>query len=73
MKKYIIITAAEVANVDYSKVLQNSINTVRHSLNGSLALVSFYGDTPSFLNGKTQYNHSDIMEILASADWHEEE
>jgi hypothetical protein len=49
------------------------MNTVRHSLNGSLALVSFYGDTPSFLNGKTQYNYTDIMEILTSAEWYEEE
>ena len=73
MKKYVIINTGEVNSVDFDKVTQTSASTVRHSLNGSLALVAFYGDTPSFLNGKDQYNHDEIMTILSSNAWYEEE
>lgn len=73
MKKYIIINASEVSSVDFTKVEQTSIDTLRYSLNNSLALVSFYNDTPSFLNGKDQYNNSEILTILATSAWQEEE
>ena len=36
------------------------------------ALVKFEGTTPSFLNGKTQYNHAQIRTILTdeSQGWY---
>ena len=34
--------------------------------------VGSVGDTPSFLDGKTQYNHSQIRTILDGTDWTEE-
>ena len=72
MKKYVIINASEVSDVDFSLVEQTSVDTIRYSLDRSLALVSFTGSTPSFLNGKTIYNHTEIIEILNGVDWTEE-
>ena len=69
MKKYVIINTSELSSVDYSLVEQDSENTVRRSLDGSLALVSFFGSTPSFLNGKTEYNKEGINSIITSTDW----
>ena len=71
--KYVIINANEVSNVDFSKVLQTSANTLRYSLDKSKALLKYKGNQPSFLNGKTEYDYEDIMNILNSAEWHEEE
>ena len=71
--KYVIINANEVSNVDFSKVLQTSANTLRYSLDKSKALLKYKGNQPSFLNGKTEYNYEDIMNILNSAEWYEEE
>ena len=71
-RKYVIINASEVSSVDFSQVMETSANTLRYSLDDSQTFVKFDGDTPSFLSGKTQYNHSQIRTILAGEDWTEE-
>ena len=72
MKKYVIINANEVSNVDFDLVEQTSSATVRYSLDKSLALVSFTGSTPSFLDGKTTYTHQEILAEMAKSTWEEE-
>ena len=73
MKKYVIINAGEVSSIDFSKVLETSADTLRYSLDGSKTFVKFEGDTPSFLDGKRQYDHSEIIAILQSSDWSSDE
>jgi len=68
-RKYVIIDADEVASVDFSQVNETSADTVRYSLDKSKTFVKFDGDTPSFLEGKTQYSHSEILTILAGPEW----
>ena len=72
-RKYVIINASEVGTVDFSQVHETSASTLRYSLDDSQTFVKFDGDTPSFLDGKTQYTHSQIRTILAGTDWTEEE
>lgn len=69
MKTYVIIVASEVANVDFSQVQETSADTLRYSLDGTKTFVKFEGDTPSFLEGKTQYTHSEILVELATPEW----
>jgi hypothetical protein len=71
-RKYIIINASEVGTVDFSQVMETSADTLRYSLDDSKTFVKFEGSTPSFLSGKTQYTHSEILTILAGEDWTEE-
>ena len=71
-RKYVIINASEVGSVDFSQVNETSENTLRYSLDGSQTFVKFDGATPSFLEGKTSYTHSEILTILNGEDWHEE-
>jgi len=73
MKKYVIIKTSDLSNVDYNLVEQSSLETTRKSLDNSLALVSFYGNTPSFLENITQYNNNEIIDIVTSPDWQKEE
>jgi len=69
-RKYVIINADEVDSVNFSQVDEISADTVRFSLDGSLTFVKFDTDTtPSFLVGKTQYTHSEILAILATDEW----
>ena len=68
-RKYVIIDASEVSSVDFSEVMETSVDTLRHSVDETKTLVKFAGDTPSFLDGKTQYTHSQILTILAGEDW----
>jgi hypothetical protein len=72
-RKYVIIDASEVGTVDFSQVMETSANTLRYSLDDSQTFVKFEGSTPSFLNGKTSYTHSEIRTILAGEDWTDDE
>ena len=69
-RKYVIINADEVDSVDFSQVDETSADTIRYSVDGSKTFVKFNSDTtPSFLDGKTQHSHSEILTILATDEW----
>jgi len=69
-RKYVIINSDEVDSVDFSQVDETSADTVRFSVDGTKTFVKFDTDTtPSFLEGKTQYSHSEILTILATDEW----
>ena len=61
---YVIINASDVSSVDFSKTKETSNSALRYSNDGSKTFVRFTGDTPDFLEGKTQYTHEEIMSFL---------
>ena len=63
-RKWVIIDKDEVSSVDFSQVLENSADTLRYSNNKSKTFVKYDGSQPSFLSGKTEYTHSQILAIL---------
>jgi hypothetical protein len=69
MRTYVIINSSDVSSVDFSKVAETSADTLRYSLDGTKTFVKFEGDTPAFLDGLTQYTHSEILDILATSEW----
>tara|TARA_R110002126_G_scaffold287037_1_gene439427 strand:- start:587 stop:910 length:324 start_codon:yes stop_codon:yes gene_type:complete len=70
--KYVIIPLSKVEDVDFDQVMQTSVRTLRLSEDGEYTFVKFEGNTPSFLEEYTQYNHSEMIAILknASGIWH---
>jgi hypothetical protein len=68
-RNYVIIDASEVSSVDFDQVLETSADTLRYNLAGTQTFVKFEGDAPAFLEGKTQYAHSEILDILATEEW----
>jgi len=77
-RKYVILGASEVPNIDFSQVLETSADTLRYNTNkwfyqSSKTFVKFDGDTPSFLDGKTQYTYSEISTILSETEWNKDE
>ena len=68
-RNYVIIEASEVSSVDFDQVLETSADTLRYNIAGTKTFVKFEGDTPSFLEGKTAYTHSEMLEILAGEEW----
>jgi len=72
-EKHVIINASEVSSIDFSQVIETSADTLRYSLDDSQTFVKFDGNTPSFLNGKTSYTHSEMIAVLDGVDWYEEE
>ena len=69
MRTYVIIDASEVANVDFDQVQETSAETLKYSVDGTKTFVKFEGDTPSFLIGEPQYDHAEILTILATDEW----
>ena len=47
-------------------------NEQKISLDKAKCVLKFEGDTPSFLEGKTLYNYTGIMDILNSPEWTQE-
>ena len=73
MRTYVIIDASEVVNVDFDQVQETSADTLRYSVDGTKTFVKFEGDTPSFLIGEPQYDHAEILNILAGPEWSSDE
>ena len=71
--KYTILTASEVSSIDFSKVLEDSTGTLRYNNDNTKTFVKFNGDTPSFLDGKTILNRSEILNELKENEWKPEE
>ena len=64
MRKYAIIEKTELSNINFDVLLTTSEETARHNLDKSKFIVSFEGDTPTFLEGKTIYNNTELFVIV---------
>jgi|TARA_R110002020_G_scaffold110611_1_gene255454 hypothetical protein len=67
--KYVIYNMEDSSSIDFSKVVETSLDTLRVSVDGTKVLLKFRGETPEFLEGVQQYNHSQILEIMRSEEW----
>jgi len=63
-RKYIIVNSDEVSSLDFSKVMETSVDTLRYNNDKTKTFIKFTGDTPDFLEGKAEYTHSEILSIL---------
>ena len=74
-RKYVIITSEDVSSVDFTKVEETSVNTLRWNIDNTKTFVKFTGNTPSFLTGKTQYTNDEILAILndVNGEWYIED
>lgn len=70
-RKYVILNTGDT--VDFSKILERESDSLRYNIEETKFLVKFEGDTPSFLEGKTIYSHSEILAILATDEWTSDE
>ena len=64
MKKYCIIDKSDVNNMIWDQLAIDSKDTLRWNLNNTKAIVKFIGNTPSFLNGFTEYNQEQIIGVI---------
>jgi len=68
-RTYVIIDSDEVSSVDFSQVLETSVDTVRYNLAGTRTFVKYEASKPRFLYGKDTLTHSEILAILATSEW----
>ena len=70
---YVIYNMENVSNINFSEIVQRNEETLRLSVDKTKTVLKFVGDTPAFLVGLQQYNHSEILEIIATPEWTNEE
>ena len=68
-RTYCIINSTDVSSVDFDQVFETSAETLRYSVDGSQTVLKYEGEQPSFLAGKTEYTHQEILTIIAGEDW----
>ena len=72
-RNYVIFNVSELATIDFSQVLETSVDTVRKSIDETLTFVKYEGEMPSSVTALTTkqgpYTHSEILTILAGPDW----
>ena len=72
-RNYVIFNVSELATIDFSQVLETSIDTVRTSIDATQTFVKYEGEMPSSVVALTTkqgpYTHSEILTILAGPDW----
>tara|TARA_R110002051_G_scaffold179046_1_gene248904 strand:- start:325 stop:537 length:213 start_codon:yes stop_codon:yes gene_type:complete len=66
---YVIYNIADVSNIDFSLVEETNQDTLRLSLDKTKTVLKFVGDTPLFLVGLNQYNHTEILAIMHTPEW----
>ena len=69
MKTFVILNTDELGIVNFDQVAEISAEYCRYSVDGTKTFVKYIGDQPSFLSGKTEYTHSEILAILATDEW----
>ena len=68
-RTYVIADTSEVSGFDFNQLVDIDEQYSRKSLDGSKILARYEGGQPSFLSGKTEYTHSEILEVLATDEW----
>ena len=71
--KYIIIDSSEIPSVDFNLVLNTNSDLLYYNLDKTQAVLKYEGDQPSFLSGKTEHSHEEILTILSGPEWTSDE
>ena len=73
MRTYVIFNTSELNKIDFTQVLETSIDTVRKSLDNNKTFVKWEGATPSCISNLSTiqgvYDVDGISNILSGIDW----
>jgi hypothetical protein len=76
-RHWVIISAADVSNIDFSQVYETSADTLRYSVDESQTFVKYDGSQPASVaacSSKSQeYDHDEILAILHTSAWEDTE
>ena len=74
MRQFMIFNVSELNLIDFTQVLETSIDTVRRSIDGTKTFVKWDGNTtPSSVDSLTTkegpYTYDEILTILNGPEW----
>jgi hypothetical protein len=72
-REFMIFNASELNQIDFTQVLETSIDTVRKSVDETKTFVKWDGVIPECVNNLTTkegpYTYDEIIQILAGPEW----
>ena len=72
-REFIIFSVSELDQIDFTKVLETSAQTVRKSVDGTKTFVKWDGAMPQCVADLTTkegpYTYDEILAILATPEW----
>ena len=71
-RKYVIFNTSETGSIDFSQVMETSVNTLRLNISGSQTFVKYEGSQPSSVAGlsskSNEYTHTQILNVLTGSE-----
>ncbi len=72
-RNYVVFDLSEASSIDFTQVLDDSINTLESSNDGIKTFVAYEGGMPSSVASLTtkspEYSHSEMLNILSGDNW----
>lgn len=72
-REYMIFNVSELPNIDFTTVLETSIDTVRKSVDETKTFVKWNGEMPECVSNLTTkegpYTYEEILTILSTPEW----
>jgi hypothetical protein len=74
--QYLIILLDEIDLVDFTKIQENNIDTIKKSVDGTKTIIKWYGEEPDFV-GLLSYkdgpmSYEEILDIVSTEKWNPE-
>ena len=67
--KYVLIDIEDVNAIDFTKVMQTSLDTLRYNNDNTQTFVKYEGTKPTFLGSRTVYAYAAFLELLNGDNW----
>lgn len=72
-RNFIIFNITELSKIDFTKVLETSVDTVRKSIDETKTFVKWEGDMPecivNLITKEGPYTYNEIITILQTSEW----
>jgi hypothetical protein len=72
-RKFMIFNVSELNQIDFTQIVETSLETVRKSIDNTKTFVKWDGDLPICVEGLTTkegpYNYDEILLILSTPEW----
>jgi len=72
-REFMVFNVSELDKIDFTQVLETSIETVRKSIDETLTFVKWEGEIPSSVSSLTTkqgpYTYIEILNILTGPEW----
>jgi len=71
--KYVLIDSTDIGIIDFTKVKETSLDTLRYNNDKTLTFVKYEGVKPTFLGTRTVHTYANFLELLKADEWQQED